>query len=181
MQSLREKIISWDQSILIYASNHRSKNVTRFFSIVSYSGTAAIWLSVVLFLCLLEYSGFSFLPQGKIFLQSLTPAGLSWIIGGCIKAIVKRPRPFQSSLQFKPLVPVPGTNDSFPSNHMATSTAFLTCLVLNFHPLSPIVFLWCLSIGFSRIYLNVHYPTDVLAGSILGMMIGTIYYFLNIF
>jgi undecaprenyl-diphosphatase len=58
---------------------------------------------------------------------------------------------------------------SFPSGH--TAAAFvMTALFYYFLPVCAIaMLLWACMIGFSRAYLGVHYPTDILAGTLLGV------------
>lgn len=96
---------------------------------------------------------------------------LTTIIGeGIIKHIVKRSRPFQHNEE-KLLVNKPITY-SFPSGHTASSfSALVVFLQMNGKLgliMSPIATL----IAFSRIYLKVHYPTDVICGMILGITCG---------
>lgn len=85
-----------------------------------------------------------------------------------IKKLVKRPRPFQAHLNFTAVYQPP--EHSFPSGH--TSTAFSTATALSaayskWYVVAPSL-LWAGTVGYSRMYLGVHYPTDVGAGAILG-------------
>jgi len=65
---------------------------------------------------------------------------------------------------------------SFPSNHAANSFCAATLLSLCFRNSTFVVFAFALIVCYSRIYLRVHYPTDVLGGMILGAAMGFIGY-----
>lgn len=93
-----------------------------------------------------------------------------------VKPIVARPRPFMDNPQVPLLMPPPN-GFSFPSNHASSSFAVATMLFF-YHKKAGIaaLILACL-IGFSRIFLYFHYPTDVLAGAVLGILCSVILYF----
>jgi membrane-associated phospholipid phosphatase len=85
-----------------------------------------------------------------------------------LKHIVKRPRPFIQNLKIVPVYRAGAT--SFPSGHTSTSFATATALSMAYpkwYVIAP-AFLWAGSVGYSRSYLGVHYPTDVAAGAVLG-------------
>lgn len=96
----------------------------------------------------------------------------SALVNGVLKLLVHRPRPFSSEVS-NPVTPAreeTATGYSFPSGHTQNSAVTYTAVALQFRKrwmyiVVPI--LVCL-IGFSRLWLGVHYPTDVLAGLILG-------------
>ena len=58
---------------------------------------------------------------------------------------------------------------SFPSGHSSASFSIASIIAFNMPPLSILVVALALAVGISRIYLGVHYPTDVLAGIIIGV------------
>ena len=59
---------------------------------------------------------------------------------------------------------------SFPSGHTAASFSIATTIALNMPRLAIFVFVIAIIVGISRVYLGVHYPTDVAAGIILGTL-----------
>ena len=96
---------------------------------------------------------------------------LTTIIGeGIIKHIVKRNRPFQNH-EDELLINKPITY-SFPSGHTASSFAALAVFFQMNGKLGLIMSPIATLIAFSRIYLKVHYPTDVIFGIVLGITCG---------
>ena len=95
-----------------------------------------------------------------------------------IKNIVQRPRPFVTFTDLEIIIPTP-SEFSFPSGH--TSSSFAAAAVFYRHlPKKlgvPSVILAGL-IGFSRLYVGVHYPTDVLAGVVMGILLSYLAEFL---
>jgi undecaprenyl-diphosphatase len=61
--------------------------------------------------------------------------------------------------------------DSFPSGHAATSFAGAALLSRFLPGRWPVLFLLAVGIAFSRVYVGVHYPADVVGGAILGTLV----------
>jgi membrane-associated phospholipid phosphatase len=60
-------------------------------------------------------------------------------------------------------------SSSFPSGHTATSFACATVLALLVPRAAPFAYVLALAIGYSRLYVGVHWPTDVLGGAAVGV------------
>ena len=93
---------------------------------------------------------------------------LSTAITQATKLIVKRTRPFD---EYAFIVKRDeGGGYSFPSGHVSAAFTTATSLSLLFPKWYVIVpsYLWAASVGYARMYQGVHYPTDVLAGAIIG-------------
>lgn len=86
-----------------------------------------------------------------------------------IKMLVKRPRPYQT---YDDIYPDEVDNgNSFPSNHTSMVFATATSLALNYKKwyITIPAFGWASAVGYSRMYLGQHYPSDVLAGAAVGI------------
>lgn len=88
-----------------------------------------------------------------------------------LKNLFSRPRPCHIDQAFSLLVSRPSSS-SFPSTHSACSFAAATSIFLNNRKTGAAVFAVAALIAYSRLYLFVHFPTDVLAGIVLGIVMG---------
>jgi undecaprenyl-diphosphatase len=98
---------------------------------------------------------------------------LAEMVSGLIKAELERDRPPVAHPDPEPIVHLPPTH-SFPSGHATVSFACATVLALAVPRLAWLLFLLAGLIAFSRVYVGVHYPGDVLAGAILGVALGVL-------
>ena len=96
--------------------------------------------------------------------------GMADATGNLLKYIIERPRPFDS-IDYIRLLVGKGTSYSFPSNHAMTSFAVATVLGYFHRYLRLPAFIIAIVVALSRIYVGVHYPSDVLGGAFLGIAI----------
>jgi membrane-associated phospholipid phosphatase len=99
-------------------------------------------------------------------------ASLAWALAHAAKAIAARPRPYEVMADAV-LRQQPAHGTSFPSSHTAVTLAVAIALVpFLARPLAAAGIAYAVLAGWSRVYLGVHYPLDVLAGAGLGMAAG---------
>ncbi len=90
-----------------------------------------------------------------------------------LKPLVARLRPFAVNTAVELLIPPP-TDFSFPSGHTYASFASASAIFRNSRRIGIPALILASLIAFSRLYLYVHYPTDVLFGILLGILAGWI-------
>jgi undecaprenyl-diphosphatase len=91
-------------------------------------------------------------------------------ISGLLKSLIQRDRPPLVYPHPAPLVHTPLTH-AFPSGHATTSFACATILARSWPRAAPAFFVLAAAIAFSRVYVGVHWPLDVIAGAVLGVAI----------
>ena len=133
--------------------------------ITSLGNGGMIWIAATILLLIPKKTRKVGIMSGVALLGSLI------INNHIIKNIVQRPRPFVTFTDLQILIPTP-SEFSFPSGHTSSSFAaagvFYSNLPKKFGV--PAVILAGL-IGLSRLYVGVHYPTDVIAGIVMGILL----------
>ena len=129
-------------------------------SVVGYAGLVWIGLAVVL----------AGLRRRPLLTVTALTAGCVWaadLLTMGLKPLIDRPRPFDTLGEADPLLG--GTlGSSLPSGHAATSFAGAVVLAYVFRRGLPLFLLLAAAIAYSRLYVGVHYPSDVLLGGVLG-------------
>lgn len=104
-------------------------------------------------------------------LDMLICLALAYIINDLvIKEIFARTRPYETIDELKTLVS-PLSSYSFPSGHSVSSFASAMALTLAFGKKGAWAYIPASLIAFSRCYVGVHYPSDVLAGMLVGTLV----------
>lgn len=148
---------------------------TPFFELISFFGKGGICL-ILLSLCLLFFKQTR--RFGTAMLLGLAIGAIITNLG--LKIFIARPRPYadQNSMFYK-LWLIVGQNvesdKSFPSGHTTAAFASMTPVIIMGKPRYKIAALcFAILMGIARIYLVVHFPSDVLAGMLVGIFAGCI-------
>lgn len=91
------------------------------------------------------------------------------LCNGILKPLIGRPRPYELSRKVRPLIDPP-EDRSFPSGHTASSIAAAASLWLSGSPLWKAALPAALLITWSRLYLCVHFVTDIIGGIAAGLL-----------
>ncbi|GEN34329.1 phosphatase PAP2 family protein [Aneurinibacillus danicus] len=166
-----EAILSFDRQ-LFYWLNVRLNTPSLDWFMIFASGISdkgLFWFLVVLALLFIRRRVGGLRPAVTLF----TAIGIGGIIEYTLKFIIMRPRPAAVEEHVIHLTHMP-ISSSFPSGHAVSS--FVSMYVL--YRLFPKSIRWTLPcaviMSYSRIYVGVHYPLDVLAGAVIGLIAGAV-------
>lgn len=175
-----QNIVQWDQEILLSINSNHYPWLDRFMWLFSES---LMWLPVLLAFIIVLIRN----KKGQTLLILLAFAFLLFftdqISSGVIKPWVERFRPTHDP-EIGKLVNVVndyrGGKYGFVSSHAANVFAFAGLSLLFFRnwSYSIAILIWAVIVSYSRIYLGVHYPTDVIFGGLLGLLSSVGFFYL---
>lgn len=155
---------------LFYLINNKLQNNLFDFLMPLITGLGNVYFITALGLFLLLFKKKDIKILGFLILSGLT---VSKTVSTILKEIFSRPRP-AALIENVNLLCDKSYINSFPSGH--TTLAFtIAAIITSFYPRSSLIlFALASCVGFSRIYVGAHFPTDVIAGAFLGIIIGKI-------
>lgn len=157
-----ERVYHWDAASVVWLCDRRRDSLSRFMRGATKIGDGYAWISLGILLGITQSSGPRFiLLLAAAFFIELT-------LYSVIKRFVSRHRPFVALPAVTMLI-LPPDEFSFPSGHTAAAFVMVTAVAAWFPTLLVVMLPLALLIGISRVYLGVHYPSDVLAGAALGI------------
>ncbi len=184
---LNDFFVNIDVAVYSFIDNIASPALNGIFTVITHLGDTPGIIWFVLGIILL-------IPKKTRKLGILLFAGLAFsslINNVILKDLIERPRPYNvdpsvwTNAGYEYVWPgliKQSSSFSFPSGHTSTSIGAAFALLLGcrkkYLAVGIPAFILSLAIGFSRIYVKVHYPTDVIAGAIVGLLAAVAIYFI---
>ena len=138
------------------------------FRVISRLGDGIFWYSLALALPFIHGAA-AWPTVGRMVVVGVLGLALyKWL-----KKRTSRPRPFQVYAAISAAAPALD-RFSFPSGHTLHAVSFSLVAAAGFPELAPLVFPFALLVGISRPVLGLHYPSDVLAGALLGSAVARV-------
>lgn len=173
-------IIQWDIKLFEWINSDLSSGFLDIF--LPWFREPLFWMPLYIFLAAFVFFNFGKKAYWFVLFVILTASSSDLISSRPIKMTVKRPRPCNTEyVHVVERVPC-GSGYSFTSSHAANHFAVASFVVLtlgqNFKKIRIWCWMWAALVGFSQIYVGVHFPLDILGGAILGMLLGQLWSFL---
>lgn len=169
----------WDTDLFLYLNGKHNS----FFDVIMYwASDKVFWFPfyAILLIIVIRY----FKKRSVLILLHIAAliTASDQISSGLIKNTVKRLRPsHEAAIQDLVHLSKAGAGGSygFVSSHASNSFALLVFLSFilpaSFRPLKYILLFWAVLVAYSRIYVGVHYPGDVICGALLGSLLGWLF------
>ena len=156
--------------ILYALQNLHTPILNKIMVVITTLGDGGIfWIIVGLFFLI-------FKKTRKCGVMMLLTMAICYVLGNlALKNIIQRPRPCRIDSSVPLLIPFP-SEYSFPSGHTLHGFAAATAIFLHFKKPGVVALVLAALIAFSRMYLFVHFPTDILGGMVLGIGMAVLVY-----
>jgi undecaprenyl-diphosphatase len=162
-----DRMEAYDRHAVEWLSGRDWPIVTPVMKGLTYAGGAgAVWIVIGVIVAV-------WLRRPLVVVAVLAAEGVSSIVDGAFKSAIGRQRPPLVDPRVHPLIPLPH-DPSMPSGHAMMAFAGATFLALVAPRFRWAFFALAVGVALSRVYLGVHFPSDVVVGAVIGAAIGAL-------
>jgi membrane-associated phospholipid phosphatase len=174
---LLQQLVAWDQWLFIKINTYWTSDFLN--SVFPWWRDSNTWIPLYLFLGLFAFINFGWRIWPWIVFFILTVALTDQLSSGLMKGLVQRPRPCNDGdmlIYVNALLGRCSGGYSFPSSH-ATNHFGMACYIYftmkpYFKKWGYFFFVWAATIAYGQVYVGIHYPLDVLGGTVIGSFAG---------
>ncbi|MBZ9619300.1 phosphatase PAP2 family protein [Psychroflexus lacisalsi] len=167
----------WDWELMVFLNNSSPDALNVFWSFVTYTEN---WIPFYLLLLALFFYKSELKKSFVRILLLVLSVGITHLITELVKNLVERPRPnVTEEIMNSIKILYEPSNYSFFSGHASTSfaaTVFIFLLLKSKFKYLGSIFIWPVLFSLSRIFVGVHFPSDIIVGGCVGTLIAILFF-----
>lgn len=165
-------IADFELEVLKIINVNRNQNFDGFFQFITNSAFYVAFGIPLLLLIINKYSKKVNLGKKPIYILSVVASSAA--VANVLKHTIHRPRPFVTHSVIEKISA--GGSPSFPSGHSSDAFAIATAISIAYPKwyIIIIAYTWAFTVAYSRMFLGVHYLSDVIGGALLGTILAFI-------
>lgn len=171
-----ETLDKWDKALMLYLNSLHNPALD---STMIFLSAKAVWIPLYLLIIGIIIKIYRKKSVVVILVIISLIGAADFISSSIIKPLAQRERPcHDTEINSKLYVPIGcGGAYGFVSSHSANTFALATILLLiSRKKIWCLLYLWAFSVAYSRIYLGVHYPGDIVCGALIGIILAFVFY-----
>ena len=179
-----EQIIEWDKELYLFLNNLGSPSWDPFWMLITYKWSWIPFYAFLLYLIFRKFGTRGTLITAVVIALLITASDQ---LANVFKHGFERPRPCRQEgvMEYARFIAERCGRFGYFSAHAASSTGlavFVGLLLKKNYPKLPyLMLIWAAVVSYSRIYVGVHYPLDVITGMLIGALLGYLFYSLHSF